>query len=46
MKTAERVVISKEVNETILARGVQKPPAKLRIKIEQDEEGIATVTLK
>ena len=46
MKTAERIAVSKEINETLWARGVQKPPAKLRVKIEQDEESVATIKLK
>lgn len=46
MKSANRIAISPEVSETIYSRGVQKPPAKLRIKIDQDEDGVATVKLK
>jgi large subunit ribosomal protein L31e len=36
---SEEVLISNEVNELIWARGIQKPPRKLRIKVVKDKEG-------
>ncbi|MEM2896681.1 MAG: 50S ribosomal protein L31e [Candidatus Bathyarchaeia archaeon] len=36
---SEEVLISNEVNELIWARGVQKPPRKLRVKVVKDKEG-------
>jgi len=37
----ERIFISGEVNEAIWARGIQKPPAHLRVSVarHEDEEG-------
>jgi large subunit ribosomal protein L31e len=43
---AEEIVISKEVNETIWARGRKKPPRQLRVKLEEDDEGRMEVKLK
>ncbi|MEM3521927.1 MAG: 50S ribosomal protein L31e [Candidatus Bathyarchaeia archaeon] len=36
---SEEVLISNEINELIWARGIQKPPRKLRIKVIKDKEG-------
>jgi len=38
-----RIIISNEVNEKIWARGIQKPPRRLRIRAAKDEEGNVTV---
>jgi len=40
---SEEVLISNEVNELIWARGIQKPPRKLRVKVVKDKEGKAIV---
>ncbi|UCG37586.1 MAG: 50S ribosomal protein L31e [Candidatus Bathyarchaeota archaeon] len=40
-----RVIISKEVNEEIWSRGIEKPPRKLRIRAARDAEGNVTIFL-
>jgi len=40
------VVISQEVNEAIWKRGKKKPPSKIRVSVEQDEDGRAVVKLR
>ena len=35
---AENVIISNEVNEQIWARGIQKPPRKLKVRAVKDKE--------
>jgi large subunit ribosomal protein L31e len=40
-----RLVISNEVNERVWARGVEKPPRKIRIRAAKDKEGNVTVYL-
>jgi len=40
-----RLVISNEVNEKVWARGVEKPPRKIRIRAAKDKEGNVTVYL-
>ncbi|RLI43130.1 hypothetical protein DRO69_09600 [Candidatus Bathyarchaeota archaeon] len=42
---AERLVISNEVNEKIWARGIEKPPRKIRVRAVKDKEGVITVYL-
>jgi len=37
----DEVVIGADVNEHIWARGYKKPPAKVRVKVETDEDGRA-----
>ncbi len=41
----EEVVIDPTVNEAIWARGIKKPPRKIRVRLSKDEEGTVTVTL-
>ena len=44
MKPTE-IVIDTAVNEAIWARGIYKPPRKIRVKMTRDGEGIVTVTM-
>jgi large subunit ribosomal protein L31e len=41
----ESLVISQEVNEAIWARGIQKPPRKLKIRATKNIEGLVVVYL-
>jgi large subunit ribosomal protein L31e len=41
----EAVIIDTTVNEAIWARGIKKPPRKIRVRLSKDDEGIVTVTL-
>jgi large subunit ribosomal protein L31e len=41
----EEVVIDPTVNEAIWARGIKKPPRKIRVRLSRDDEGVVTVTL-
>jgi large subunit ribosomal protein L31e len=41
----EEVLIANEVNEKIWARGIEKPPRKIKIKAVKDKEGKVTVFL-
>lgn len=36
---AEDIIISNEVNEQVWARGIQKPPRKLKVRAVKDKEG-------
>jgi large subunit ribosomal protein L31e len=40
-----RLVISNEVNEKLWARGIEKPPRKIRVRAVKDKEGIVTLYL-
>jgi large subunit ribosomal protein L31e len=40
-----QLVISNEVNEKMWARGIEKPPRKIRVRAEKDKEGNVTVYL-
>jgi len=40
-----KLVISNEVNEKVWARGVEKPPRKIRVRAAKDKEGNVTVYL-
>jgi large subunit ribosomal protein L31e len=42
---SERVLIAEELNEKLWKRGIQKPPAKLRVKAEKQDDGSVVVTL-
>jgi large subunit ribosomal protein L31e len=44
MKPTE-MIIQPEVNEAIWARGIRKPPRKIRVKMTKDDEGVVTVSL-
>ena len=40
-----KLVISKEVNERIWGRGIEKPPKKIRVRAAKDKDGNVTVYL-
>ena len=40
-----QLIISKEVNERIWARGIEKPPRKIRVRAAKDKDGNVTVHL-
>jgi large subunit ribosomal protein L31e len=40
-----KLVVSNEVNERVWSRGIEKPPRKIRVRAEKDEEGNVTVYL-
>ncbi len=40
-----RLIISQEVNEKIWARGMEKPPRKIRVRAAKDKDGNVTVYL-
>jgi large subunit ribosomal protein L31e len=40
-----KLVISKEVNEKVWNRGIQKPPRKIRVRAAKDKDGNVTVYL-
>jgi large subunit ribosomal protein L31e len=39
------VIIEPKVNEFIWARGITKPPRKIRVKMTKDDAGVVTVSL-
>jgi len=39
----ERLIISAELNEKIWARGIQKPPRRVKVRVVKDSEGAVTV---
>jgi large subunit ribosomal protein L31e len=41
----KRLVISNEVNERVWARGVEKPPRRIRVRAAKDKDGNVTVYL-
>ena len=41
----ESLVISQEVNERIWARGIQKPPRKLKVRVTKNIDGLCVVYL-
>ena len=41
----EKVWMAPEVNEAVWARGKQKPPAKLKVKVEKWADGAVEVTI-
>jgi len=41
----ESLVISQEVNERIRARGIQKPPRKLKVRVTKNIDGLCVVYL-
>jgi large subunit ribosomal protein L31e len=41
----KKVWMAPEVNEAIWARGIQKPPAKLKVKVEKWADGAVEVTI-
>jgi len=42
---AKEVKIKEEVNEAIWARGIKKPPRRVRLEMERDEDGLVSVGL-
>jgi large subunit ribosomal protein L31e len=44
-KELPRLVISKEVNEKVWGRGIEKPPRKIRVRAAKDKDGNVTVYL-
>ncbi|MFB0543257.1 MAG: 50S ribosomal protein L31e [Candidatus Bathyarchaeia archaeon] len=42
---AQEVIIGNDVNEEMWRRGIQKPPRKIRVKAEKDDEGRVIVSL-
>jgi large subunit ribosomal protein L31e len=42
---SDEIVIGTDVNEEIWRRGIQKPPRRIRVKVEKDSEGKVTVSL-
>jgi len=40
-----KLIISKEVNEKIWARGIEKPPRKIKTRVTKDKDGNVTVYL-
>ncbi|MBI4258065.1 MAG: 50S ribosomal protein L31e [Thaumarchaeota archaeon] len=44
LKTKE-VKISPEVSEHVWSRGIKKPPRSVKVSVEKDEDGVATVSL-
>ena len=44
-ETGKRLIITKEVNERIWDRGIEKPPRKIRVRAAKDKDGNVTVYL-
>jgi large subunit ribosomal protein L31e len=44
-KELPKLVISKEVNEKVWGRGIEKPPRKIRVRAAKDKDGNVTVYL-
>ena len=44
MKASE-VKIKEEVNKQIWARGIKKPPRRIKLEMERDEDGVVSVRL-
>ena len=44
MKASE-VKVKKDVNELVWARGIRKPPRRVRLEMERDEDGVVSVSL-
>ncbi len=44
MKTSE-IKITTELNEEIWKRGITKPPRRITVKMEKDEDGVVTISL-
>lgn len=44
MKPTE-IIIETSVNEHIWARGIRKPPRKIRVRLTKDDDGVVTVNL-
>jgi large subunit ribosomal protein L31e len=44
-KELPKLIISKEVNEKVWGRGIEKPPRKIRVRAAKDKDGNVTVYL-
>jgi ribosomal protein L31E len=44
MKSSE-IKIDTELNEKLWARGITKPPRRITVKMEKDEDGVVTISL-
>ena len=44
MKASE-VKIKEDVNKQIWARGIKKPPRRIKLEMERDEDGVVSVSL-
>ncbi|MCS7136393.1 MAG: 50S ribosomal protein L31e [Nitrososphaerota archaeon] len=42
---SDKVKIAEEVNELIWEKSIQKPPRKIKVLMEKDEDGVVTVSL-
>jgi len=42
---AKEVKIKEDVNKAIWARGIRKPPRRVRLEMERDEDGLVSVSL-
>ena len=42
---ASKVKIKQDVNELVWARGIRKPPRRVRLEMERDEDGLVSVRL-
>ena len=40
-----QLIVSQEVNEKIWARGIEKPPRKIKVRVTKDKDGNVTVYL-
>lgn len=42
---SDKIRISEEVNELIWERSIQKPPRRIKVVMEKDEDGVVTISL-
>ncbi len=42
---SDKVKISEEVNELIWEMSIQKPPRRIKVLMEKDEDGVVTISL-
>ncbi len=42
---SDKVKISEEVNELIWERSIQKPPRRIKVLMEKDEDGVVVISL-
>lgn len=40
---SEKIIITPELNEILWARGIQKPPRRIRVRVTKDSEGVVRV---
>ncbi|ODS38640.1 MAG: hypothetical protein A7315_12040, partial [Candidatus Altiarchaeales archaeon WOR_SM1_79] len=41
----ENIVLDKSLNEAVWARGIQKPPRRIRVSVAEDEKGRMVASL-